>query len=113
MNFPARPCRSLRITAGPRVRRASRERASTCSIPRARSERKSRRRRKAFLTFEQIATDPQQLRLDYERLRITWELTRDIGLERDFDKLLEKILQALFRFVKADRGVILLKDDAR
>ncbi len=67
---------------------------------------------KGFLPFEQIATDPQQLRLDYERLRITWELTRDIGLERDFDKLLEKILQALFRFVKADRGVILLKDDA-
>ncbi len=66
---------------------------------------------KGFLPFEQIATDPQQLRLDYERLRITWELTRDIGLERDFDKLLEKILQALFRFVKADRGVILLKDE--
>ncbi|HEY1959034.1 MAG TPA: adenylate/guanylate cyclase domain-containing protein [Polyangiaceae bacterium] len=66
---------------------------------------------KGFLPFEQIAADPQQLRLDYERLRITWELTRDIGLERDFDKLLEKILQALFRFVKADRGVILLKDE--
>jgi adenylate cyclase len=65
---------------------------------------------KGFLAFDQIAADPQQLRLDYERLRITWELTRDIGLERDFDKLLEKILQALFRFVKADRGVILLKD---
>ena len=67
---------------------------------------------KGFLPFEQIAADPQQLRLDYERLRITWELTRDIGLERDFDNLLEKILQALFRFVKADRGVILLKDEA-
>jgi adenylate cyclase len=66
---------------------------------------------KGFLPFEQIAADPQQLRLDYERLRITWELTRDIGLERDLDKLLEKILQALFRFVKADRGVILLKDE--
>jgi adenylate cyclase len=65
---------------------------------------------KGFLPFEQIAQDPQQLRLDYERLRITWELTRDIGLERDFDKLIDKILQALFRFVKADRGVILLKD---
>jgi adenylate cyclase len=65
---------------------------------------------KGFLPFDQIAADPQQLRLDYERLRITWELTRDIGLERDFEKLLEKILQALFRFVKADRGVILLKE---
>src|SRR5512143_881051 len=54
---------------------------------------------KGFLPFDQIAQDPQQLRLDYERLRITWELTRDIGLERDFDKLIDKILQALFRFV--------------
>jgi len=65
---------------------------------------------KGFLPFDQIAQDPQQLRLDYERLRITWELTRDIGLERDFDKLIDKILQALFRFVKADRGVILIKE---
>src|SRR5207237_1171738 len=47
----------------------------------------------------------------YERLRITWELTREIGIERDLDKLLEKILLALFKFVNADRGVILLKDE--
>ena len=65
---------------------------------------------KGFLPFEQIAHDPQQLKVDYERLRITWELTRDIGLERDLDKLLEKILLALFKFVNADRGVILLRE---
>jgi len=65
---------------------------------------------KGFLPFEQVMHDPQQLRVDYERLRITWELTRDIGLERDIDKLLEKILLALFKFVNADRGVILLKE---
>ncbi|WP_394849142.1 FHA domain-containing protein [Pendulispora brunnea] len=65
---------------------------------------------KGFAPYEQIAHDPQQLRLDYERLRITWELSRDIGLERDLDKLLEKILTALFKFVNADRGVILLKE---
>ncbi|WP_394820759.1 adenylate/guanylate cyclase domain-containing protein [Pendulispora albinea] len=65
---------------------------------------------KGFAPFDQIAHDPQQLRLDYERLRITWELSRDIGLERDLDKLLEKILTALFKFVNADRGVILLKE---
>ncbi len=65
---------------------------------------------KGFVPFDQIAQDPQQLRLDYERLRITWELTRDISLERDLEKLLEKILQALFRFVNADRGVILLRE---
>ncbi len=66
---------------------------------------------KGFLSFEQVAHDPQQLRVDYERLRITWELTRDIGLERDLDKLLEKILLALFKFTNADRGVIILRDE--
>jgi adenylate cyclase len=65
---------------------------------------------KGFVPFDQIAHDPQQLRMDYERLRITWELTREIGLERDIDRLLEKILNALFKFVNADRGVILLKE---
>ena len=45
---------------------------------------------KGFLPFDQVAHDAQQLRMDYERLRITWEVTREIGLERDIDKLLEK-----------------------
>ncbi len=67
---------------------------------------------KGFVPFEQIKNDPQQLRVDYERLRLTWELTRDIGLERDLDELLRKILLSLFKFVNADRGVILLRDDA-
>jgi adenylate cyclase len=66
---------------------------------------------KGFLPFEQVGHDPQQLRVDYERLRITWELTRDIGLERDLDKLLEKILLALFKFTNADRGVIILREE--
>lgn len=66
---------------------------------------------KGFASFEQIAHDPQQLRVDYERLRLTWELTRDIGLERDLDQLLHKILMSLFKFVKADRGVILLREE--
>jgi adenylate cyclase len=66
---------------------------------------------KGFVPFDQIAHDPGQLRVDYERLRLTWELTRDIGLERDLDQLLHKILMSLFKFVNADRGVILLPDD--
>ena len=66
---------------------------------------------KGFLPFDQISQDPAQMRTDYERLRLTWELSRDIALERDLDKLLEKILLSLFKFVNADRGVILLKDD--
>jgi adenylate cyclase len=65
---------------------------------------------KGFLPYDQIAHDPQQLRVDYERLRLTWELTRDIGLERDLDQLLHKILMSLFKFVNADRGVILLRE---
>ena len=67
---------------------------------------------KGFQPFDAIGHDPAQLRVDYERLRITWELTRDIGLERDLDKLLDKILLALFKFTKADRGVILLRESA-
>jgi adenylate cyclase len=65
---------------------------------------------KEFLPFDEAVRDPAALRLDYERLRITWELLREIGLERDLDALLAKILVALFRFVDADRGVILLKE---
>jgi adenylate cyclase len=66
---------------------------------------------KGFLPFDAIAQNSPQLRVDYERLRITWELTRDIGLERDLDRLLDKILLALFKFTKADRGVILLREN--
>ncbi len=65
---------------------------------------------KEFMPFDEASRDPAALRLDYERLRITWELLREIGLERDVDALLSKILDALFRFVAADRGVILLKE---
>ncbi len=66
---------------------------------------------KGFLPYDAISSDPKQLRLDYERLRIIWELTRDIGLERELDPLLDKILLALFKFTKADRGVILLREN--
>jgi len=65
---------------------------------------------KGFLPFDAVRNDAQQLRVDYERLRITWELTRDIGLERDLDRLLDKILLALFNSTRADRGVILLRE---
>ncbi len=65
---------------------------------------------KDFLPFDQVVSDVAQLRVDYERLRVSWELTREIGLERDVERLLDKVLRALFTFVKADRGVILLKE---
>jgi adenylate cyclase len=65
---------------------------------------------KEFPPYEEASRDPAALRLDYERLRITWELLREIGQVRDVDALSSKILDALFRFVAADRGVILLKE---
>src|SRR5580658_6107902 len=65
---------------------------------------------KGFLPFDSVGQNTAQLRLDYERLRFSWELTRDIGLERELDRLLDKILLALFKFTRADRGVILLRE---
>jgi adenylate cyclase len=73
-------------------------------------ERQVQANTQGFLPFDSVAGNPVQLRLDYERLRISWELAREISMERDLDALLGKILRALFKFVKADRGVILLKE---
>lgn len=66
---------------------------------------------KGFLPHEQIASNPAQLRDDYERLRMSHELSREIALERDLQKMLEKLLGWLFRTTRADRGVIFLKND--
>lgn len=64
---------------------------------------------KGFLPYDQIATNSQQLSADYERLRLSHELSREIALERDLPSLLTKILTTIFKFVRADRGVIFLK----
>ncbi len=66
---------------------------------------------KGFLAFERIVGDQNQLRADYERLRLSHELSREIAAERDTDKLLEKILTSVFKFIRADRGVIFLRDE--
>lgn len=66
---------------------------------------------RGFRPFEQLSADPAQLRADYERLRLSHELSREIALEHDTTKLLGKILQSIFKFVHADRGVIFLKSD--
>ena len=66
---------------------------------------------KGFQAYDAAANDPAQLRLDYERLRLAWELTRSISVERNLEKLLERILDSLFSFVSADRAVILLRND--
>ena len=66
---------------------------------------------KGFLPYERIAGDQNQLKADYERLRLSHELSREIAAERDTQKLLEKILSSVFKFIRADRGVIFLRDD--
>ena len=66
---------------------------------------------KGFQPFERIAGDPAQLRADYERLRLSYELSREIAAERDTTRLLDKILTSVFKFIHADRGVIFLRDD--
>lgn len=66
---------------------------------------------KGFLTYERIAGDAAQLRADYERLRLSYELSREIAAERDTQRLLDKILSSVFKFIHADRGVIFLRDE--
>jgi adenylate cyclase len=63
-----------------------------------------------FLPHDQIAHNPAQLAADYERLRLSYELSREIALERELPALLNKILHNIFKFVRADRGVIFLKE---
>ncbi|MGC4068944.1 MAG: FHA domain-containing protein [Polyangiaceae bacterium] len=63
---------------------------------------------KGFLPYDQIASNPQQLAADYERLRLSHELSREIALERDLATLLDKILLTIFKFIRADRGAIFL-----
>ena len=47
---------------------------------------------KGFLPYDQVTRNPQQLAADYERLRLSHELSREIALERDLPTLLNKIL---------------------
>ncbi|MGD8208719.1 MAG: GAF domain-containing protein, partial [Desulfobacterales bacterium] len=60
-----------------------------------------------FLPEKDIHTDGV-LREDYEKLRITYELQRDIGSEIEVDSVLNRILNRTFEFLKYDRGIILL-----
>ncbi|MET0385237.1 MAG: adenylate/guanylate cyclase domain-containing protein [Polyangiales bacterium] len=60
---------------------------------------------------ERLVHDEQALRRDYEKLRVSFELTRAIAAELDVDKLLAKILSTAFELLAADRGVVLLFDE--
>ncbi|HTJ81873.1 MAG TPA: adenylate/guanylate cyclase domain-containing protein [Polyangiaceae bacterium] len=67
---------------------------------------------KGFVPFDRIASDMNQLRADYERLRLSQELSHAIGVERDTTKLLDKVLASVLKFITADRAVIFLRNDA-
>jgi adenylate cyclase len=66
---------------------------------------------KGFLPYDSVSGNTLQLAADYERLRLSHELSREIALERDLPALLNKILLTIFKFVRADRGVIFLKEN--
>jgi len=62
---------------------------------------------------ERLVQDEAALRRDYEKLRVSFELTRAIAGELDVDKLLAKILATAFELLATDRGVVLLFDDRK
>ncbi|MBS2020798.1 MAG: GAF domain-containing protein [Deltaproteobacteria bacterium] len=62
-----------------------------------------------FQPVDQIK-DMNQLKRDYERLRVGHEFSNYVRLERDLTQLLERILQIAFDLIPCDNGVILLRD---
>jgi adenylate cyclase len=60
-----------------------------------------------FVKADQFS-DVEQLRGDYEKLRIANELNQALSLEFDLSQLLNKILEKAFEMFAADRGVIFL-----
>jgi adenylate cyclase len=62
-----------------------------------------------FAPVDQVH-DMNNLKRDYERLRIGHEFSTYIRLERDLNELLARILQIAFDLIPADNGVILLRD---
>jgi len=62
-----------------------------------------------FLSEDNIFSE-KDLRADYEKLRVTYELQNEMNLERDIGKTLDRILARTFEFLEYDQGVILLAD---
>ncbi len=62
---------------------------------------------------ERLVNDTATLRADYEKLRVSYEVIKAIGVELDVDKLLTKILDCAFQLLPADRGVVLLYGEER
>ncbi len=61
---------------------------------------------------ERQLRNEDDLRRDYERLRVSYELSAALSGSLEFDALLLRIVDTLIRLFGADRGVVLLRDDA-
>jgi putative nucleotidyltransferase with HDIG domain len=59
---------------------------------------------------ESEVTDEATLRSDYEKLRLIYELQRNVGIGTTLDGLLKRILDRIFEALRCDQGVILLAD---
>ncbi|MFN7131922.1 MAG: adenylate/guanylate cyclase domain-containing protein [Myxococcales bacterium] len=62
---------------------------------------------------EREINDVNDLRRDYEKLRIANEFHRQVGLETDLHTLYEKILKVAFDLLNADNGVVLVWDQEK
>lgn len=63
-----------------------------------------------FLPEREIANEAD-LRADYEKLRLTHELQKAIGIELNLDRIFHSILDHTFKSLDCDRAVILMEDD--
>lgn len=93
--FPEPPAAATRVDINDKARAIGTQMAAT---------------QRGFLPADQLVGNVAQLSADYERLRLSHELSREIALERDLPSLLTKILLTIFKFIRADRGVIFLRD---
>lgn len=60
---------------------------------------------------EQQISDEDELRSDYEKLRVTYELLNEMNLARNINKTLDRILKRTHEFLAYDQGVILMTDN--
>ena len=61
----------------------------------------------------ELVADERTLRMDYEKLRLSYTLSGDLHGPHDIDYILARILQRIFEWLPVDRGVIMLMDETR
>ncbi|MBN2526164.1 MAG: FHA domain-containing protein [Deltaproteobacteria bacterium] len=63
-----------------------------------------------FLPEKEIPEE-KQVREDYEKLRVTYEMQKDFRPDLELEEVLQKILERTFEFLNCDRGAILMKQE--